>query len=263
MPRISAKTATKKPKPSVAPKAPPKIKGLRTPKATEAPKEPPKKPRLVSAGNNAAEDVINPVHDPADPPVIETEAPMPTRRTRTKRPPEPERQKPEPEEDDREKLTGFGNRATRRTRMVQVKDRPEQHDAVESGSRFVRMLNRDRRVVGVIANFVPERLTEGYRFIEGEPTIPTRTGEEEKCPGVKTIRARDYDYPVNIFDAIQLWRDAMLDDLETMPTGSLKGRSAEGIVRKLTSILDDPSAFGMVYGVAPTGKISEAIGYKN
>lgn len=255
MPKTAKKSVrqTKVPTIVVKKKVVPKINGARLQPDRNAKPTP-----VVSAGNKP-----NPEVEISDPPPIKTEAPMPVRRTKMRRPDATDEKVDEKKDEKEFSDEQAAARARRRTRRSEERERPEAISSVESGSRFVRMLNRDRRVVGVIANYVPERLTENYRFIEGEPVIPTRTGPEDSCPGLKKLRARDYDYPVNVFDAIQLWRDAMLDDLDEFDREDLKDRQHDGIIRKLTSILDNPSAFGMVYGVAPTGKVSEAIGYKN
>jgi len=271
-----------KSRPKITIKAPSKVSAKKTaPEKASAEKaetgkpENPKAPKItingasgrsvVSARNKAkpAKKAPEPAVEAADPPPIETEAPMPIRRTRVRRedmPAEPEQNEDAPR---RNTTVGFVPRAARRTRTGSTEERAGAHNPVESGSRFVRMLNRDRRVVAVISNFVPERLTEGYVFIEGEPVIPTTSGPEDSCPGIKRPRARDYTHAQNVFDAIELWRDAMLDDLEVMSPESLQGRNGDALIRRLTSILENPSSLGMVYGTAPGSEAAKAIGYKS
>lgn len=213
------------------------------------------------------------VEEAAPPPPIKTEAPVGKRRTQYKKQrDEPVREVDEEEEQarsDREKnrranrqqtLDSISPRAARRTRGSKPKQADEEV-GVESGSRFVRMFNRAGRVVGVIANYVPERLQEGYRFIEGESVIPTRTGPLDSVPGVKKPTYRDYDRPDSIMDAIELWRDAMLDDAEDFPDEKLAGRDYANLVTRLSAILDNPMVFGRVYGPTPNAEIARAMGF--
>lgn len=253
--------------PKAAPKKP------RTPKVTIAPAttarakkaEAPKtvSPKVVSTGNKEPRVRIKPVEEvpTPPPPPIETEAELPARRTRIRKPLKVIKDEDSEDRMEGEHAANFVPRAVRRTRKSAEPVRPAATDPVETGSRFVRMLNRQKRIVGVIANYVPERMTEGYRFIIGESVIPTRTGPEDSCPGLRKIQARDYDWPQNAFDAIELWRDAMLDDLDDLSPAQLAGRDHEGIIRRLTGILQNPSTYGMVYGSAPTGKVAESLGY--
>lgn len=255
-PKITAKRASVE-KATVGKAGDAKVK---TPKITVKGSRP-----VVSAGNKAkpASPKAAPTVETDDPPPIETEAPLPIRRTRVRQDEVPT---PEPVNEDatpRNMTVGFVPRAARRTRTGSSEAAPGAHNPVESGSRFVRMLNRDRRIVAVISNFVPERLTEGYVFIEGEPVVPTTQGPEDSCPGLTRARARDYVWPVNVFDAIELWRDAMLDDLEVFPPAKLQGRNADALIRRLSSILENPASLGMVYGTTPGSEVSKAIGYKS
>lgn len=196
-----------------------------------------------------------PIDDTPPSPIKTISVPAPRRTTR----------KPvvveKPEEVGKERRSDLPDipRESRRTRREAVVENKEPHDI--DSSRFVRMLNRANAVVGVIPNYVPERMTEGYRFIDGEPTIPTRSGPENSVPGMKKIKARDYSHPEGLFDAILLWRDAMLEDIDDMPEEKLVGRSYEGIIRRLTSILDEPQTFGHIYGAKPTGALARALGY--
>lgn len=212
----------------------------------------------ISPRNNRRTIVPKVVATPIDdtpPEPIKTVAHLPPRRTSKKAPVE----KPEATGKSRGLSLPDIPRESRRTRRDAV---PETQDPTDiDSSRFVRMLNRANVVVGVIPNYVPERMTEGYRFIEGEPTIPTRSGPENSVPGVKKVKARDYTHPEGLFDAILLWRDAMLEDIDDMPEEKLSGRSYEGIIRKLTSILDEPQTFGHIYGAKPTGAVARALGY--
>jgi len=214
------------------------------------------------------------VEEAAPPPPIKTEAPIGKRRTQYKKPPKdaPVQEVDEEEEQsrsDREKnrranrqqaLDSISPRAARRTRGSKPKASDDEV-GVESGSRFVRMFNRAGRVVGVIANYVPERLQEGYRFIEGESVIPTRSGPLDSVPGIKKPTYRDYDRPDSVMDAILLWRDAMLDDAEDMPEEKIQGRDYANLVTRLSAILDNPMVFGRVYGPTPNAEIARALGF--
>lgn len=136
-----------------------------------------------------------------------------------------------------------------------------------AGARFVRMLNRDNRVVGVTAGFVAERMTEGYRFIEGEPTIPTRIGPDDRVPGMKKIRPRDYPRPENnsIFSAYEIWRLAMLDDMDNIEKlidpERLKGRDGRALIQRIGRIIENPAELGHVYGEMPRGDIAKSLGF--
>lgn len=133
------------------------------------------------------------------------------------------------------------------------------------GARFVRMLNRDNRVVGVTAGFVGERMMEGYRFIEGEPTIPTRVGPDDRVPGMKKIRPRDYPRPENLFNALEIWRLSMLDDMDNVEKliepQRLIGRDCAALVQRLGRVIENPAELGHVYGEMPKGDIAKSLGF--
>lgn len=187
----------------------------------------------------------------------------PTRRV--KRAPRP----PEPEEDENGNPKPPKPISRVAALAARSEARPPMSDEADttSGARFVRMLNRDNRVTGVTAGFVAERMTEGYRFIEGEPTIPTRTGPSDQVVGMKKIRPRDYPRPENnsIFDAMNIWRAAMLDDLDNVEglidPARLKGRDCTALVQRLGRIIENPAELGHVYGEMPRGDIAKSLGF--
>lgn len=181
---------------------------------------------------------------------------------RVKRAPRP----PEPEDDDGPKAAPKPiSRVAAMAQRTVVK--PPIADETEEfvGARFVRMLNRDNRVIGVTAGFVGERMMEGYRFIEGEPTIPTRVGPDDRVPGMKKIRPRDYPHPENLFNALEIWRLSMLDDMDNVEKliepQRLIGRDCAALVRRLGRVIENPAELGHVYGEMPRGDIAKSLGF--
>lgn len=200
--------------------------------------------------------------DYTDPIEIKTEAPLPERATRRRR---VEVRDDVPDEHGDDSQTPRPNRLTRRAMPARDESQSVAISDGLGGAKFVRMLNKARRVVGVLPSFVAERLVDGYKFISGEPTVPLTGGPDDCVPGMRVVRARDYDRPENIIVAMELWRDAMLDDIENrdgnITKESLKGRNADVIIKRLTAMLDAPENIGLVYGVVPKGHAQAVVSY--
>lgn len=94
---------------------------------------------------------------------------------------------------------------------------PTIHSSV-TGVPFVRMLHPAGRIRPVIATFIPERLMDGYRFLEGEPTVP-RTKGRPGIPDDEAVarhpRARRVNPMHSIKDARNYWIRCMEEDANT------------------------------------------------
>lgn len=182
---------------------------------------------------------------------------------RVKRAPRP----PEPDDEDAQPAKPAKPISRVAAMVARTEVKPPISDDSEGfvGARFVRMLNRDNRVVGVTAGFIGERMMEGYRFIEGEPTIPTRTGPDDRVPNMKKIRPRDYPRPENLFNALEIWRASMLDDMDNaeglIEPHRMVGRECRALIQRLTSYIENPALVGHVYGEPPTANIAKSLGF--
>lgn len=80
------------------------------------------------------------------------------------------------------------------------------------GSLYVRMLNGHGQVTPVVASYVPERLYDGFRFIEREPTVPRYLGNpsETDVPGRPIPRM--CPQPHNVDEAALMWGEMMEND---------------------------------------------------
>lgn len=185
----------------------------------------------------------------------------PTRRV--KRAPRP----PEPDDEDAQPAKPAKPLSRVAAMVARTEVKPPISDDTEGfvGARFVRMLNRDNRIVGVTAGFIGERMMEGYRFIEGEPTIPTRTGPDDRVPNMKKVRPRDYPRPENLFNALEIWRASMLDDMDNaeglIESHRMIGRDCSALIKRLTSYIENPALVGHVYGEPPTANIAKSLGF--
>jgi len=177
---------------------------------------------------------------------------------RAPRPKDDEDEQPKPDPKPQTRVAALSKRTETRPPIS------EETEDVQ-GARFVRMLNRDRRVVGVTAGFVAERMMEGYSFIEGEPTIPTRQGPQDRVPGMAKVRPRDYPRPLHMFEALDIWRLSMLDDMDNIEKlidpRRLVGRDCDALIRRLGGIIENPALLGHVYGEPPKGDIAKSLGF--
>lgn len=92
---------------------------------------------------------------------------------------------------------------------------PDPEPVARGRNAYVRMLHPNGVVRPVPADFVEKRLTENYRFIDGEPSIPRSSGRPSLCddPAVhKSPRPRTGANISNGNDAREYWAKVMLED---------------------------------------------------
>lgn len=125
---------------------------------------------------------------------------------------------------------------------------PEVDDS--HGDPFVRMLNGNGDVRGVVVGLVLERLCDGYKFIEGEPVIPRIRGNPDVCdqkgqPGWYP-KQRNMAKPVTEQDARSVWLGLM--EMDAIQFGNQRADLQWGFMPMLRSKVAQGSATSSVMG---------------
>lgn len=82
----------------------------------------------------------------------------------------------------------------------------------DHGKAYVRMFNSTGVIVPVVATHVPDRLCDGYRFIQGEPGVPRYLGDPEK-PDAPGPYVPDFcKQPMTNLDGLIVWATKMAND---------------------------------------------------
>jgi hypothetical protein len=158
------------------------------------------------------------------PATIKNERPSRPRKPRTApaKPPVESEIDDELERDTNAQLAGGAPIAPSNPAPVQAVPAKIHHDDAP-GDAFVRMINNSGAVRGVVINQIANRLCDGYKFIEGEPTAPRLYGDPDKCDLYGTAgwypRPRQMPKPNTDPDAYRIWLEQMNADVLT-PMGN-------------------------------------------
>lgn len=120
------------------------------------------------------------------------------------------------------------------------------------GLAFVRMLNRNKTVVPIVSDQVPDRLCDGFEFIEGETCIPRYSGGLTTCdqstiPGWRAIGRAGVPKPHMARDAMLVWLDQMIKDRQSLKSTIPEGAQVDyRVIAAVTAKLQKPEQVGQV-----------------
>lgn len=91
------------------------------------------------------------------------------------------------------------------------------HHGDEGGDPYVRMLNTTYHPCAVSCRLVPDRLVDGYKFLNDEPTVPfvkTPKGESKDVPTSPDRSTRQAPEMKTLRDAMKYWLGEMRKDIQ-------------------------------------------------